>query len=300
MQVRYHTRRWSGRHRSGAGALRFWVGNSFRLGSRCLAAAAVLITWALGPAALAQDGPHANAYLVPHVALDIEYTASINDYSGMSNVRSCDEISVSAPVSDPGELTPVVWYVLAVFEDSPGPVEMHGITFGIGDYDAASFEIYRYGECFFNHSLELSSPGWPGPNTGTALVGTDQYLSRDTIAEVYWFASYVYGEVEVPLDVNPVQDVGEIGNADEPPTMDRIYAENYGRLGFGRLGYNPCEPLPATGACCFAEECEIVTLDDCAAGNGDYMGDNTTCFPINPCEPAQATSWGNLKRLYNN
>ncbi len=259
-----------------------------------------VLAWALSDAALAQDGPHANAYLVPHVALDIEYTTSIDDYSGMSNLRSCDEISVSAPVPDAGDLTPVVWYVLAVFEDSPGPIEMYGIAFGLGDYDATNFEIYRSGDCFFNHTLELSTPGWPGPNTGTAVVGTDQYLTRDPITEIYWFASYVYGEAEIPLDINPQVGVGEIGTGDTPPVMDEIYTENYGRLAFGRQGYNPCEPIPAAGACCFAEQCEVVTLEDCVAGGGEYMGDNTTCFPINPCEPAQATSWGHLKQLYNN
>ena len=286
--------------------------NSRAFGRRCLAGvllgslAMILLCLTAGQPVRAQDGPHADAYMVPHIALNIEYSTSISDYAGLSNVRGCEDIAVSAPVPDQENLVPVIWYVLALFEDSPGPVDVCGLAFGLDNYDSASFEIFKWGSCFPTDHLELFTSGWPGPNEGVAVVNSEVggRLARDLVVELYWFVSYVYAEVEVGIGDHPnsiaVPGGVEIGDCTVPSTIDAVEEYNRGRMGFGREGRNPCVSLPATGACCVAEECVILSLPDCDSAGGSYIGDNTTCFPINPCEPPQATSWGNLKRLYNN
>jgi hypothetical protein len=45
-----------------------------------------------------------------------------------------------------------------------------------------------------------------------------------------------------------------------------------------------CGPGPATGGCCFGDLCSIETEADCLAGDGVYLGDDTSCDP-NPCVP---------------
>lgn len=54
-------------------------------------------------------------------------------------------------------------------------------------------------------------------------------------------------------------------------------------LGYGTkcTPINPC-PQPPTGACCFGTICQIKTEAQCLAGEGEYRGDGTDCFP-NPC-----------------
>lgn len=247
---------------------------------------------------LAQAGQHENAVLVPHLALNVEYTSSISDYSGYSGVRDVDDISVSGPVSDPEDLRPVVWYVLGVFTNSPGPVDVWGVQFGLGDYDTAAMDFVKWDDCFLTNSLQLPTSGWPGPNEGIAIAGLVEGLADDEIVEVYWFASYVYGEVGIPLGSDPRSDVVGFGCAPPTSVIDGVESYNLGILGFGVSGYNPLDPVPQEGACCLADQCEIQTLDDCVALEGEYQGDNTSCFPMNPCEPAKETSWGNLKRLF--
>jgi len=250
---------------------------------------------------LAAAGPHENAVLVPHIALDVEYTSSISDYAGYSSVRDAEDISVSGPVPDQDDLKPVVWYVIGVLSDCPGPVDVWGAQFGLGDYDSGAMDLVKWGDCFLANTMELASSGWPGPNEGIAIVGTFDSLADDEVIEVYWFASYVYGEVQIPLDRDPQMDIvgfasEQIGT--EPSIVDPIEEYNLGKLGFGVPGYNPVDPVPQEGACCVDGGCETQTLDDCVSLGGEYQGDNTSCFPRNPCEPAMETSWGNLKRLF--
>ncbi len=50
----------------------------------------------------------------------------------------------------------------------------------------------------------------------------------------------------------------------------------------------PCEVTPPTGACCsdiFGNPlgCLVLTQEQCLQAGGAYLGDNTTCSPINPC-----------------
>jgi hypothetical protein len=57
----------------------------------------------------------------------------------------------------------------------------------------------------------------------------------------------------------------------------------------------------ATGACCLEDgTCLVLTEEDCVARGGDYLGDDVTCGPPNPCEvvPSFESSWGAIKNTY--
>ena len=143
------------------------------------------------------------------------------------------------------------------------------------------------------------SEGWPGPSEGTAVYF--DLPRRERLAEIYWFATYTYGPVSIELSVDPATGEALFGEPADPPggpvpPPDEIW--DFGILGFGQEGYNPCGAAMQTGACCLGDECRIVTREECEAIPGQYQGDNTRCFP-NPCrEQVIETSWGRLKGLY--
>lgn len=242
----------------------------------------------------ASAGPHAYGVLVPHLnpTIEFSYTSGV-DYQGFSDLRDCeDAISEGQVLPEQAQ----VWFVLASFADSPGPVDLGGVDFGLGSFDGGRIAFAAYGPCNDGY-LEIPDDGWPGPNRGTALIfDIDDIPHRSELEEIYWFATYVYAEVLVPFSVNPTTDMGVFGSQDIPPQTDEIW--DFGEMGFGRSGYNPCAPFILTGACCLGEECQITTRDECEAREGRYKGDNRPCFP-NPCrEETVETSWGRLKDIY--
>jgi hypothetical protein len=243
----------------------------------------------------AQAGPHEFGVLVPHVNLQIEYTYGA-DYDGQSGVRDCSQLTTSGPTSPE---RPLVWYVLASFASSPGPVRLAGLEFGFGDYDASRVGFVDYGiagKFGYGGEIEVPFSGWPGPNSGVVMAWGQDHVHTEELVEIYWFSSYVYGDVQIPLGPDAYSGSGGFATDGLPPVVDEVY--DYGTLGFGVEGYNPCGTPITRGACCVADICQLVTRDECDMLGGRYMGDNTECFP-NPCrEDAIETSWGKLKRLY--
>ena len=126
---------------------------------------------------------------------------------------------------------------------------------------------------------------------------------RTTVVELYWFASYAYGAVVVPLTNQPDDgDGGQFSDTDCPAMVRAApfedYADDFGAMGFGMPGTNPCGgPDGAEGACCVFSDCTILTREECEDEGGVYLGDNTDCFP-NPCGKPIETTWGTLKRIY--
>ncbi|MCK4304696.1 MAG: hypothetical protein KAY24_10705 [Candidatus Eisenbacteria sp.] len=248
----------------------------------------------------AQAGPHERGVLFAHINPDLEYTTSFMDYRGKSDLRSCED-AITDGLVDPERAQ--IWYVMASFARSPGPIELAGIQFGFEAFDCSAIDIYEYGPCNGDEGLELSSSGWPGPEEGTSLVWGGRGSSRfptTEVVEIYWFASYVYGRVSIELGENP--DFGAYFGApfhteNYPPEKDEI--EEFGIIGFGESGYNPCRPSGALGACCVSDMCRLTTREDCEWLGGIYQGDNTKCFP-SPCERYEAieTNWTTIKRLY--
>lgn len=237
-------------------------------------------------------GPHENGVILPHLALDLEYSYG-QSFENQSDVRSCEEAVTSGDVNPD---VAQVWYVLASFHKSPGPVDLRGIVFGFADFDPSRIAIVDWGN---DALLEIPGDGWPGPNEGTTL--TWDVSKTTTICEIYWFACYVYGDAYVPLgpwefDPNRGPE-GQFCDLSTPPIPDEI--ADYGAIGFGTTGRNPCSLIPETGACCIGETCEVLERSDCTDLGGTYEGDKTDCFPRNPCvENTLPASWGKLKRLY--
>lgn len=258
-------------------------------------AAALLLALAPGEAA---GGPHANGVLLAHLNPKIEYTSTVTSYEGMADLEECEKAIVEGRVDAERAQ---VWFVLASFEASPGPVELGGAGFGFGDYDASRLQFGASGPCN-DGFLELPTSGWPGPREGTALLFDPLRPHREDVVELYWFASYAYGAVVVPLDEAPHYPPGEqfsMPNTGEPGESTVVdEAADFGSIGFGTPGYNPCGQGPAEGACCLFGNCHILSRNDCEDQGGIYRGDNTDCFP-NPCEEDQVkTTWGVLKKLY--
>ncbi len=59
---------------------------------------------------------------------------------------------------------------------------------------------------------------------------------------------------------------------------------------------------PPAGACCLDMDghCETLTADACADHDGTYMGDGSTCEPVNPCFgfPTEKTTWGQIRARF--
>ncbi len=237
-------------------------------------------------------GPHESGVLIPHISTQIEFSYPAS-YEGQCDLRDGTEAVVS------GEVAPdrgVVWYVLACFVNSPGPVRLDSVLFGFRNYDDSKIGFADFGPGE-GSSLELTGIGWPGSNSGVA-VGFNP-VRRDEIVEVYWFAAYAYGVELIPLGVMPDTNEGAFHHVDGEGLVVVDEISEFGELGFGREGYNPLNEDVKTGACCVVDECFVVDRDECERMSGRYRGDFTSCFP-NPCEqPTIETNWGRLKRLYD-
>lgn len=241
-------------------------------------------------------GPHENAVLIAHVNPTIEYTSATSDYTGQSNLRDCRDAIVQGAV-DPERGQ--VWFVIACFANSPGPVAVTAIDFGLGSFSQSGILFADSGQCFGNVLEMASSPAWPTSNEGVALA-LQQPVTPLTkqVLEVYWFASYVYSPVTIPLTVNPTVQTAGVLDASSPNRVHDLIDE-FGSIGFGRPGENPMNPDPQDdqGACCLAGTCELATADECSSAGGYYVGDLTVCFP-DPCPEPVETTWSELKQMY--
>lgn len=261
----------------------------------------VLFVAALGGGS-APAGPHANGVLIAHLNPDIEYTSTVPCYAGESALRDCRDAITEGPVVPDRA---VVWFVLASFDRSPGPVNLAGVDFGFGSFDVRKISFVDYGSCFVDYGscsdrfLEIPTDRWPGPREGTSLAVTADQGYREDLTEIYWFASYIYEPVAIELTTRPdlESELQGFASKEIPPIMDEI--SDFGRIGFGEPGYNPCGSGPLSGACCIWGECRITGRDACESQGGIYQGDNTDCFP-DPCEhSAIETTWGLLKKMYD-
>ncbi len=185
------------------------------------------------------SGPHAYGVLIAHLNPVLGYTsAPTSSYEGFSDLAHCHDAITAGDILPE---YPQIWFVIASFDNSPGPIELMEVQFGFADYDPAGICLVDY-SAPHNCVLELSSSGWPGPQEGTCIVFDSHTLPTSPLVELYWFASYVYSPVSIELGPNP--DTGHAtfgGNLLHnylPPTIDKVY--DFGIMGFGKPGYNPC------------------------------------------------------------
>ncbi|MEZ4647752.1 MAG: hypothetical protein R3E97_03025 [Candidatus Eisenbacteria bacterium] len=183
------------------------------------------------------------------------------------------------------------WFVLAVFPSGRTPRVM-GATFGI-DYDDSKVFVLTYQACA---DFELPTPNWPGPGEGVAVTwATPQ---TDTFVKMYAFVGYEYYGTGQSFCLTPHPNHGGTFADDSiPSVLDPI--ADYGCLGFNSdPGYLPC-PIGMLGACCLpGGGCVVLSEEECAAGQGDWIGADVPCDP-DPCAvPTVESSWGTVKRNF--
>jgi hypothetical protein len=244
-------------------------------------------------AASAGAGPHANGVLLTHLNSNIEYTTSTPSYAGESDLDDCREaVCEGSVVADRAQ----VWFVIASFAKSPGPVDLAGVEFGFANFSAGDVSFVGYGACNEDAGYEIPTDRWPGPREGTSITFTIA-PRHEELVEIYWFATYIYDVVSIELTVRPLTEVAVFSDPSIPQQVDDV--ADFGILGFGEPGYNPCaNPGPASGACCIWGQCQITQRDACESQGGIYLGDHTDCFP-DPCTHDEIeTTWGLLKKMY--
>ncbi len=85
-------------------------------------------------------GPHARGILIPHLNPALEYSFG-SEFEGQSRLRECREAITEGRVdSDKAQ----VWFVIASFADSPGPVDLGGVIFGFAGFDPSKIAFADY------------------------------------------------------------------------------------------------------------------------------------------------------------
>ncbi len=180
---------------------------------------------------------------------------------------------------------PAVWYVVAAWEQEAKT--WCEVDLGFGSYNPSAFDFTSAGPCFPDVGLEAPTPGWPGPNEGTAFAVLNQPWQGNWLP-LYAFAGYAYGygglATSIHLDANP--GTGAIGfrNCEPQSRFFAVGASRRGALGINMPGVTPAfPPPPYRSACClWISECELMLEEECLAHGGVWMEEVTSCDP-NPC-----------------
>ncbi|MBU1700932.1 MAG: hypothetical protein KJ970_18505 [Candidatus Eisenbacteria bacterium] len=208
--------------------------NSSRI---CLRILLLVMTWLALGSSRSLAGPNAGGVLLLHVAPEVEYTTQRKNWCHDIDLEGLHEINTR---SKPDPYKAQLIYVLAAFDTSQTS-EVQTVTFGLGDYGGEpSIYFDRWGSCQ-ERITEISTPGWPNPNEGTAIFFVDGPLTGSLIP-LYWFAAYVYTTTTLPLTPHPTPTIGgSFVNRPQEGVMDEVV--DFGILGFGVDGKLPA-PLP--------------------------------------------------------
>jgi len=239
---------------------------------------------------------------VAHTVDALPYTASppaagwCGEYAAHA-INSLGQVDVTLQFyPDPSGNT---WYVLAAWELESKT--WCGTEFGLGDYNADLYLVHEYFPCFPVAGLEIPTPGWPGPNEGTAFVTTGTPWSGNWIP-VYWFGGYSYdpsyGSTVMPISVDPPTGFCGFSNCMNPPSSFTVGAAQRGAMGINTEGHVPIWPLPPQPwACCLPEPlgaCVMLVEQDCLLQGGIWLGEGYECLPVNPCPQPGACCIGGL------
>lgn len=208
-------------------------------------------------------------------------------------ITSCDQQVNMLSGGVPGTDDTRAWFVLAQWWLDPAQPQIEGkewcaTEFGIGAYDPNIYTFMAWGACTPDPLgfLEINTGAWPGPNAGT-IVTTTTLPWQGNFVPTYYFAGYQYaGTGVIPLAADPTPNpfIGMF-NCETPsqaypmdPLEDCIPA-----MGIGIPGVPCCaEEVVPTYACCFGEECRVLTADECLAGGG-VLTAYADCDLPNPC-----------------
>ncbi|MBU1702325.1 MAG: S8 family serine peptidase, partial [Candidatus Eisenbacteria bacterium] len=126
--------------------------------------------------------------------------------------------------------------VIAAFPDDVSD-RLNTITFGLGQYDPEDLAMGSWGPCdIIGSPLEVATANWPDPGEGTAVSWAPDCLGGELVP-VYWFLTYAYSNETIPLTEHPTHG-GTFVDCSASPLSDEI--TDYGVMGFGVVGSNPC------------------------------------------------------------
>jgi hypothetical protein len=210
---------------------------------------------------------------------------------------SCDDI-VSSATPDPNG---VEWFLLLAVSPEGNATNFNGVAFGVGDYDPGLCSIAFHGPCHADlQPVEVSSPDWPGPLSGTAVSWAPNCLTG-TVEPIYYMGVYSDGPGRIPLGDYFPSEPAAVLSCMSPPEQDRFQA--FGTLGCGGdPGFNPPCPDGEVQACCIGPDCFMLTRENCLASGGQPQGDGTDCSEdpcyVVPPTATEATTWGKIKAMY--
>lgn len=259
----------------------------------------------LGPQAAADVNDLSGGVFIAHYVAELPFTAdppaggwcqAYEAYAISSSQEQVNRVDIAG-----AGVMPVSWYVLSAWAEEK---RCCGCEFGLGEFDPGLFSFADWSVCCPGDHLELASPGWPGPNTGTAIVPAHPgYVPWEgAIFPVYWFGGYAYAASApgmIPLGLDPHAGYEFAGWVNCLMPIGTYAAECLGALGFDMDGV-ACHPNPVgLAACCVGLVCYLVPEPTCTAMGGQWYPAHTSCEP-NPCipAPAQEASWGRIKSFY--
>jgi hypothetical protein len=189
-------------------------------------------------------------------------------------IQNCEEQN---PRIDGPQTT--IWYVIAAWSEAK---TWCGVEFGLGSYPAEELFITTWGPCFPQTGLEIPTPGFPAPNTGTSIVVIPQPWEGN-FQPVYWFIGYDgYGTPgQFPLTVHPVSRFGGFANCAVPSVL--FPAECFGSLGIFEPGVTCCPGSVTPRVCCLGENCLLLDSEYlCTELEGIWHPEWVSCYD-DPC-----------------
>jgi hypothetical protein len=201
---------------------------------------AVILAAAAWTPARGDDGPNTGGFLILHYNPALKFTLDTG-YDGRSGLADCEAaVTTVGPSTHPGDEAGAVLFVLAAF---PAPVSprVQTVAFGL-DHTLAPDQIAAWGPADPDSALWSTSGAWPSSGSGFQVQWQRPIQAR--LFEVCWFGvdTGTAGETawldltHHPLGLDDLEDDGA------PPRANQF--EDFGRVGFGMPGRNPCAPVP--------------------------------------------------------
>jgi parallel beta-helix repeat protein/predicted outer membrane repeat protein len=205
----------------------------------------------------------------------------------------CDQYALEYSIGGCGEQvnridggrSATLWYVVAAWETDK---QWCGAQFGLGPFPPNAFSFEGWGGCSPGGTVEVPTPGWPGPNQGVILEPPPGASWAGNFVPIYWFAGYAYQPGMIPLSPHPETGIGGWTDCAIPP--ETWQASCFGSMGVMTEGGYCCPgegPAPARACCGSDGTCALLTEPQCADLGGAWHEDWHACSP-NPCPPRVA------------
>jgi hypothetical protein len=211
------------------------------------------------------------------------------------------------------------------FQSSPHSVAITGASDLVHPYDGYVtgqwiYTAYQYiptdfsGTTYFLLLNTYTSGGDYNWSTQVSFVSAGGYIQNDYTLDQLPMIRGRWVEIRVEIDLDADTQTFYYDN-------QMLYSSSWteGMSGGGALNigtvdlyannaspvyYDDMSLLPGGGApravCCVAQDCFVITEQECAGMQGVYHPEWDSCGPPNPCEttPAEPTSWGSVKSLF--